>query len=175
MNAATNDKASGPPAWLRRVVLGRNPKVTLVRAALLGVVCLVVFRFVWLPIRIEGGSMLPAYKDRGFNFVNCLAYRRHPPCRGDVVAIRYSSTAIMLLKRVIGLPGETVAFRDGHAYINGRLLDEPYVKLPCNWEHEPVLIEPDKYYVVGDNRSMGWSEHEQGRTERQRIVGKVLW
>ncbi len=80
----------------------------------------------------------------------------------------------MLMKRIIGLPGETVSFHDGHAYINGELLDEPYVKLPCDWEHEPILCGPNQYYVVGDNRSMPFEYHTQGRAERDRIIGKSL-
>jgi signal peptidase I len=80
----------------------------------------------------------------------------------------------MYMKRIIGLPGETVAFHDGHAYINGRLLDEPYVKSSCDWEHEPIQCGPDQYYVVGDNRSMPFEFHTQGRAERNRIVGKLF-
>ena len=76
------------PRWLQIVVIGRNPKVTLVRVAVLIVTCFVVFRFILLPARIEGISMLPTYKDRSVNFVNRLAYRWHEPRRGDVVGIR---------------------------------------------------------------------------------------
>ena len=62
------------PRWLQIAVIGRNPKVTLVRVAVLIVTCFVVFRFILLPARIEGISMLPTYKDRSVNFVNRLAY-----------------------------------------------------------------------------------------------------
>jgi signal peptidase I len=163
------------PRWIQRVLVGRNPKRTLARAAILMVVCLVVFNFVLLPIRIQGISMLPTYQDRSVNFVNRLAYAFRPPRRGDVVGIRFSGVHTMLMKRIIGLPGETVAFHEGRAVINGNLLDEPYLKLPCNWEHEPLSVGPDEYYVVGDNRSMEFTLHEQGRAERNRIMGKVLW
>jgi hypothetical protein len=53
-------------------------------------------------------------------------------------------------------------------------MDEPYVKLPGDWEHEPEQVGLDEYYVVGDNRDMPWEGHVQGRPKRQRIVGKVL-
>jgi signal peptidase I len=80
----------------------------------------------------------------------------------------------MLMKRIIGLPGETISFHDGHAYINGQLLAEPYVKKLCDWEHGPIQCGPDEYYVVGDNRSMPFEYHMQGLATRDRIVGKVL-
>jgi signal peptidase I len=118
--------------------------------------------------------MFPTYKDRRINFVNRLAYLFHEPRRGDVVAIRTSGISIMFMKRIIGLPGETVAFHEGHAYINGQLLDEPYVKFPSSWEQEAERLGPTQYYFVGDNRSMPQADHTQGRADRERIVGKVL-
>jgi len=163
------------PGWLRTALIGRRPKRTLVRAAVLLVVSLAVFKYWLLPIRIEGSSMLPTYKEHGVNFVNRLAYWRHEPRRGDVVAIRLLAGGhVMYLKRIVGLPGETVAFHQGWLYINGQPVEEPYVKLRGNWEHADEPVGPDQYYVVGDNRDMGWGEHEKGRPTRDFIVGKVL-
>src|SRR5262249_34612085 len=109
------------------------------------------------------------------NFLNRLAYVRHGPQRGDVVGIRYSGESIMLLKRVVGLPGEEISFNDGTLLVNGEPLDEPYVKSECHWTHKPLRFGPDEYYVVGDNRSMPWDDHEHGAANRRRIVGKVLF
>ena len=80
----------------------------------------------------------------------------------------------MLLKRIIGLPGETISFVDGRVNVNGQTLDEPYEKGPCHWNTDPVTLEPDEYFFVGDNRSMPKEEHTFGRTVRGRIVGKAL-
>ena len=171
---------SAKPHWLQVILIGRRPRATLARIVVLVAVSVVTFKFVLLPIRVEGISMEPTYHDHRVNCVNRLAYRRQAPRRGDVVAIRvadpgeFSTPRAMLMKRIIGLPGESVSFHDGHAYINGRLLDEPYVKNPCDWEHEPIQCGPDQYYVVGDNRSMPFTFHMQGRAKRERIVGKVL-
>lgn len=166
--------------WLRVVAIGRRPKATLVRILLLSVTCFVTFKFILLPVRIEGISMEPTFHNRQIHLVNRLAYVFHEPQRGDIVSIRFSrpgafsAPSEMLMKRIIGLPGETVSFHDGHVYINSKLLDEPYVKLPCDWEHEPILCGPNQYYVVGDNRSMPFEYHTQGRAERERIIGKPL-
>jgi len=117
---------------------------------------------------------LPTYQDGRVNFVNRLAYLFHEPRRGDVVSIRLAGLHVMYMKRIVGLPGETVAFDDGHVLIDGRILDEPYVRRPCHWERKAVTLGPDQYFVVGDNRSMPIEDHTMGETRRERIVGKVL-
>jgi signal peptidase I len=168
------------PGWLQLVLIGRRPKNTLLRILVLVALCAVTFQFILWPIQVDGISMEPTYHDRRICCVNRLAYWRQEPRRGDVVGIRFSDPGFffkpnaMYMKRIIGLPGESVSFHAGHAYIDGQLLDEPYVKNPCDWEHAPILCGPDQYYVVGDNRSMPFENHKQGRAERIRIMGKVI-
>ncbi len=179
-NTAVQGANESKPNWLQAIVIGRRPKFTLIRIAVLVVVCFVLFKFVLLPIRIEGISMEPTCRDGKVSFVNRLAFIRHEPQRGDIVSVRLSapggltSPSLMYMKRIIALPGETISFRDGQVFINGEALDEPYLKLPCDWTHEPIQCGPDQYYVVGDNRSMPFRLHEQGRADRHRIVGKLL-
>lgn len=186
------------PHWLRVVLIGRRPRVTLLRAAVLALVTLVVFGFVLLPVRIEGPSMLPEFRPGSLHLVNRLAYWRRPPQRGDVVAIRISGReytgrellgdlvrlrvnfrrlfrpSVMYLKRVVGLPGETVQFVEGRLLINGRPLEEPWRRAPCDWTLPPRTLGPDQFFVVGDNRSQHPEEHTFGAAERARIVGKVI-
>jgi len=179
------------PGWLRILAVGRNPKFTLIRAAVLAVSCLVIFKFILLPIRVEGISMVPAYRDRSVHLVNRLAYLWHEPRRGDVVSIRLSVVTntpsgmkqvadslkvphVLLLKRIVGLPGETVAVADGHVLINGEILDEPYEKTSCDWNLKPKRLDPDQYFVVGDNRTMPKEDHVFGIAEREQIVGKLM-
>jgi signal peptidase I len=160
--------------WVRRLLIGRNPSLTLARLVVWVIAIIVVRTYVLLPIRVEGVSMLPTYPENGINFVNCFAYLFHPPQRGDVVAIRYAGHSIMLCKRIVGLPGEMIAFHQGHIEINGERLDEPYVKRPCYWDHAPERLGPGEYYVVGDNRSMDFDQHTKGIADRNRIIGKIL-
>lgn len=162
------------PDLMLRMLIGKRPKRTLLRILLLVAICVLLFRYVLLPIRVDGASMLPTYQNDAVNFVNRLAYVFHPPQRGDVVAIRLAGDHLMYMKRIVGLPGETIAWHEGRLYINGQLLDEPYVKKPCDWEHAPEQIALDEYFVVGDNRSMEYDRHTKGRSNRTRIVGKVL-
>lgn len=180
------------PRWVRIAVIGRNPKVTLVRVAVLIVTCFIVFKFILLHIRVEGISMLPTYPNHSVHFVNRIAYLWHEPQRRDVVGLRFSRAVtntpagihqaanwletphVMLLKRIVGLPGETVAFADGRVLINGEVLDEPYEKTPCDWNRPPVKLGPDEYFVVGDNRTMSWEDHTFGRAQRSQIIGKAI-
>src|SRR5262245_28699822 len=156
-----NDSETGAatprsPGWLRIILIGRNPKRTLSRAVVLAVVCYVFFKYVVfesivLPVRVEGNSMFPTYHDKTRNFVNRLAYRRSEPQRGDVVGIRMAGPRVMLLKRIVGMPGETVSFADGHLFINGKQFDEPYLKNPMPApDLEPETLEADEFYVIGD-------------------------
>jgi signal peptidase I len=165
--------------WLRTIIIGRNPKRTFIRIVVLVATCFIVKEFVLLPIRIKGPSMLPTYRDGGINFVNRLAYVWSEPKRGDVVGIRLSNASfwppsVMFMKRIVGLPGETLEFHQGHLLINGQILEEPYVKFRWDWETAPVTLESNQYYVVGDNRSMPEVLHEEGRPRRDRIVGRIL-
>jgi signal peptidase I len=172
----TNAEGSPPKtSWLRVALIGRNPRRTLVRIVVLVGTCLILFNhFVLVPIFVDGGSMLPTYKEHGVNFINRLAYVFHGPRRGDVVAIRTTGLSIMYLKRIIGLPGETVAFHRGKVLIDGQKLQEPYVKFSCDWELPPRQLGTNEYFFVGDNRSMTAGEHFKGVGNRNRIVGKVL-
>jgi len=74
----------------------------------------------------------------------------------------------------VGLPGETVEFRQGQLFINGQALDEPYVRTPCHWNEPPQQLRADEFYVVGDNRSMLARDHEHGVMARHLIMGKPV-
>jgi signal peptidase I len=172
----------GNSSWLRTIIIGRNPRRTAVRLLVIVGLILLLRSFVLLPIEVDGPSMLPNYREHSVNVVNRLAYLWHEPRRGDVVAIRFSGVSrlsgksIMLMKRVVGLPGETVEFVEGRLLINGQPLDEPYLKNGCNWEFKPERwrLGDDEYYVVGDNRSMPSEDHVQGSARRERIIGRVI-
>ena len=165
-------------------MFGRNPKVMLLRAALWAALCVVVFKLLFIHIRVDGISMAPTCPDQSIYWVSRLAYVWHEPQRGDVVAIRFVTPDnsisrlepphIVLLKRIIGLPGETVAFVNGRVLINGEILDKPYEKSGFDWNSAPVTLGPNEYYVVGDNRSMPPEDHVHGKCERNQIVGKAL-
>lgn len=160
--------------WIETLVFGRRPQNTGIRIAVLVVTSLVVFHFILLPIRVTGISMSPTYKDNSINLVDCLSYWRHDPQRGDVVSIRFAGRHLMLMKRIVALPGETVGFRDGRVMINGHPLAEPYEKTACDWNVPAITLGPDQYFVVGDNRTMPAEDHVFGEVSRDHIIGRVI-
>jgi signal peptidase I len=162
--------AHSSPLWMR-VIFGKNPNHTLARMIMVIIVSLVAFKFLFLPIRIEGRSMEPTYRDGRLNLVNQLAYVRARPQRGDVVAIRSANDRILILKRVIGLPGDTVELIDGMVKINGEAIDEPYVRIKGKDIRPPGTLDEDHYFVIGDNRNVT----DYGEIRFWRIVGKVIF
>jgi signal peptidase I len=152
-----------------------TPMARLFRGALVILLAVLVFRFVLLPLRLEGVSMLPTYEDGSWKFANRLAYVLDEPRRGDIVAVRMAGGGSVYVKRIVGLPGERVAFVAGIAHVDGRPLEEPYVQRRSAWQVPESQLGPDEFFVVGDNRGMGAREHLFGKTQRRRIAGKLLW
>jgi len=168
-------KSYGFPQWLRTMVVGRRPKWTLVRIATLVLTTVLLYEFVIIPIRVAGISMAPTYRDGTINFINRLAYLRSKPQRGDVVGVRLGAGEhLMYMKRIVGLPGESISFHNGVLYIDNQPVDEPYLKYDCHWEMAPIHLGSNWYYVVGDNRSMRREDHYQGKADFSQIVGKVM-
>jgi signal peptidase I len=165
------------PYWLR-FVFGKNPAWTVARILFVIFVSLVLFKFVLVPIRVTGESMFPTFKDGQIKLVNKLAYLKHPPERGDLVAVKFAGDQVFLIKRIVGLPGESYMVQKGEIYINGKKLIEPYaagkITVPAPGKGlgnlVPIQIGPTQCIIIGDNRSVSESYLE----ELSRIVGKVL-
>ncbi|MCL5096381.1 MAG: signal peptidase I [Candidatus Omnitrophica bacterium] len=167
------------PAWWVRMLIGRSPRRTLLRLCVWVGLTLVLFRVIFVPVRVEGISMLPTYRDGSINLVYRWAYKWSPPKRGDVVAVKLAGAEtanVMFLKRIIGLPGERIAIKSGVVFINGKPLAEPYLRFPrAPWNVPEKRIKPRHYYVIGDNRQMPSGLHIFGETKDFKIVGKVLF
>jgi signal peptidase I len=147
----------------------------LIRIILVAVSAFLFFSYVFLPLRIQGNSMEPTYRNGGINFCRRLHYLISKPKRYDVVVVRFAGSKVMLLKRVVALEGEQVEFRDGKLLVDGKAIDEPYVRYPCHWNLSPRQVERDCVYIVGDNRSMPIENHYFGQASMKRIMGSPLW
>ena len=164
-----------PATGLTKLLFGKHPKRTLTRVVVLVVFTIVTFKFVLLPIRVSGVSMFPAYKDGQTLVVYRMAFARQDPQRLDVVAIKLPRYNIVLLKRIIGLPGETVSIHSGYVFINGKELQEDHVKARLPWNENPTELGKDEYMVIGDNRAMSQIDHDYGVCLRTEILGKVIF
>ncbi|WP_448873723.1 signal peptidase I [Desulfobulbus propionicus] len=163
-----------PKNLLHRFLLPELNRFFLLRVLALILATVLIFTQVLLPLRIEGQSMEPTYTN-GFNFCWRGRYLFASPQRGDVVVIRFAGHRVLLLKRIVALAGDTVAFAHGVLLVNGRPVNEPYVRFRADWNLEPRTVEPGKVYVVGDNRGVPMNRHHFGQVEQQRIVGGLLW
>jgi signal peptidase I len=147
----------------------------LLRAALVALGSYLFFGHICTPLRIEGYSMEPTYHNGGFNFCWRLRYLFSEPRRGDIVLVRLAGSRIMLLKRVVAVEGEAVAFHNGKLMVDGTEVNESYVRYPCDWELSPRQVAPGNVYVVGDNRREPLEQHYFGQVSLERIVGGALW
>jgi signal peptidase I len=120
---------------------------------------------------LDGPSMLPTLHKGEFVIVSRVEYRLHPPERGDVIVFQRPEG--MRIKRIIGLPGETLEIRQGQVFIDGQFLPETYVKDPALYTMGPRTMGPDEYFVMGDNRSNSSDSHNYGPIEFNTIDGKA--
>lgn len=138
---------------------------------------LLIFWLVRIPtqtFRIEGSSMEPNLHEGQYLIVNKALYWMREPERGEIVVFRFSEDPPKdYIKRVIGLPGETIEIRRGRVYVNGTLLPEPWQPNPGLYSDSPITLEADQYYVLGDNRNNSSDSHTWGPVERNRMIGKA--
>ena len=153
-------------------------KTSIVQVILTVLIILVVFagvQFTMQSFRVKGESMEPSFHSGEYIIVNKLTYRFSSPKRGDVVVFRNPELPDELyIKRIVGLPGETVEIKAGEIYIDGHVLEERPVFAEILYDNYSVTVPDGKYFVVGDNRVATSGSHTFGPVPRQNIVGK-LW
>jgi signal peptidase I len=145
---------------------------TLVLAGLL----IVFFRtFIFQNFVVEGSSMFPTLTQGDRLIVSRLSYYLSEPSRGDIVVFQYPlGPERDFVKRIIGLPGETVAIQNGQVLINGHPLPpENYVQNKATDYHEPVTLGEDEYFVMGDNRTGSSDSRSWGLLQSHFIIGKA--
>jgi signal peptidase I len=131
--------------------------------------------FLFENYRVVGHSMDPTLENEQFLVVNKLGYRLGDPKRGDIIVFRDPRTdEFKLIKRVVGLPGETLEIQDGQVLINNQPLEEGYIAAKDHDSHSPVLIPEDEYFVLGDNRNHSSDSRNWGTLLSDRVVGKAL-
>jgi signal peptidase I len=147
-------------------------------AAALAAVSLVLIYQLYQPVKIEGNSMNPLLSDHEAIVINRLVYHFEPIHRGDVVVFRYPLDATYsFIKRIVGLPGETVQIRQGLVYVNGNWVPEPYV--PSQYEDlsdfGPIQVPSGSYFVLGDRRNSSNDSRAFGTVSRRLIEGRAAF
>jgi len=135
-----------------------------------------VSRFIVTAVVVQGASMLPTLHDGDRYLLNRWAYLVHPPQRGDVVVIKDPGHSDYAVKRIVGLPHDTIRMKAGRLYLNGKLFSEPYlskgtITITADGKEHQVMLGPDRYFVLGDNRKISEDSRYYGSVRRDQIVG----
>lgn len=161
------------PAYRRAVWLD-----TLWMLLIAVLVALSINQFIFQIVRVEGPSMQPTFWTNERVLTEKISYLFHAPKRGEVVVARYIPKDSQVIKRVIGLPGETVEIRNGAIYIDDELLDETAYwndVITYYGEMAPVTVPADHLFIVGDNRDNSYDSREVGPIPMDQVVGHVAW
>lgn len=123
-------------------------------------------------------SMLPTIQLQDRVVVDKIAFKFSEINRGDIIVFRppsdVDSSGTDWIKRVIGLPGETVEIKNGKVFINGSELTEAYEMEKPNYTYGPIIVPENSYFVLGDNRNNSLDSHYWGVLPKDNIVGKAL-
>ncbi|MCL7453584.1 MAG: signal peptidase I [Anaerolineae bacterium] len=174
LNRLPEDGAGGPQlSWGRRTTRFLREVLETILPAIL--IALLINVFIGQATRVEGQSMEPNLHTDQRLVVEKLSYRFHGPQRFDVVVLKLPQQGEeLLIKRVVGLPGETVEIRNGIVHINGQPLEEPFLDVqtrPGRDNH--VVVPPLHVYVLGDNRDHSNDSRSFGPVPIENIVGRA--
>ncbi len=146
------------------------------------VISLPIRFFIAEPFVVNGASMDPTFSTGQFLIVDRLSYRFEKPSRGDVIVFKYpNNPSVYFIKRIIGLPGETLSIKDGKVTIinsqnpGGLVLDETYID-PTHRSFETSItkLDSDQYFVMGDNRAQSSDSRVWGMLDRGLIAGRPI-
>lgn len=149
--------------------------IDLLETIILSVLLFLAIDAISARIRVDGLSMRPTLKDGEFVLVNKLAYKFGEPQLGDVIVFHFPRDLEQeYIKRIIGLPGDSIEIKNRTVFVNGRELIEPYI------EEEPLYqiqweVPDDQLFVLGDNRNNSSDSHRWGPVPIEYVVGKALF
>ena len=165
--------------WLGRIVAAIFDFLQCIVA--IAAVLVMIYLFVMSPQEVSGYSMEPNFQNGDYILTNKIIYKIREPQRGDIVIFKSPSNKdIDYIKRVIGLPGETVMLKDQHFYINGQVLDEHYeYNKPVYGgtflqEGVEIVVPQDHYFVTGDNRPGSADSREFGPVSKYDFIGQAF-
>lgn len=171
MTPEYDERNQESPPILKRMVKGIIELIgTILQAAIFaGAVIL----FVAQVSIVQGYSMEPNLHTDQRLIIDKLSYEFHEPARGDIVVVNVPDSEIPLIKRVIALPGELIEIRRGQVFIDGNLLEEPYLVNNDNRSYGPLQVPEEHLFVMGDNRPDSRDSRAFGAVDVYRILGKA--
>lgn len=141
-------------------------------------IVLPVRTYIAQPFIVSGASMEPNFYDGEYLIIDELTYAFRPPQRGEVIVFRYPlNPSEFFIKRIVGLPGETIEIKNGAVLINDEVLPEPYMPQGAGKKTLPNLkikLAQNEYFVLGDNRSRSSDSRFWGALPQEKIMGRAL-
>jgi signal peptidase I len=124
---------------------------------------------------IPTGSMIPTLNNGEAVLVVRIPYYFREPRRGEIIVFKYPlNPSQEYVKRLIGLPGDTIEIKHGNVYVNGELLKEDYVKRKDDYNYGPIKVPKDSYFVLGDNRPVSVDSRSWGFVPKKNLVGQAI-
>ncbi len=155
--------------------------VELLKIAVLALLIVIPIRqFLFQPFVVRGESMEPSFYNDDYLIVDQMSYRFRNPERGEVVVFRYpEDPSKRHIKRVIGLPGESILVEEGRVYVESEeekfILEENYLYLPKSKQETSFSLEEQEYFVMGDNRGASRDSRNWGALPKENIIGRVVF
>ncbi|MDA8235233.1 MAG: signal peptidase I [Clostridia bacterium] len=150
----------------------------ILESVIIAVILAVIIRFfIFQPFYIPSGSMEPTLTEGDRIIVNKFLYRFKEPQRADVIVFKYPLDEKRdFIKRIIGVPGDTVEIKNNELIINGKPVPEPYLaqNLEQNGNYGPVTVPQDRYLMLGDNRNNSEDSRIWGMLPKENIRGKAV-
>lgn len=168
------------PSWPKRILLEIWDILKFLAPII--IVVFLIRTYIAQPFIVDGESMSPNFHTGNYLIINELSYHFHNPARGDVIVLRYPlDTTRFFIKRIVGLPGDTVSVHDGAVYISNAANPkgfkdvEPYESQPTfpAGNYNNITLGADQYFVMGDNRGGSSDSRTWGILPRRDIIGHV--
>lgn len=140
------------------------------------VAALLIHQYLFTFARVDGTSMLDTLHENNIMGVSRLHYRLNEPQRGEIITCNYPEDGNKLfVKRIIGLPGETIEIREGTVYIDGEPIAETYLTRVDDQSMDSITLAEDEIFVMGDNRPVSRDSRAVGPLTLDEIYGRVLF
>ncbi|NMD38906.1 MAG: signal peptidase I [Christensenellaceae bacterium] len=166
-NSSTVKKEKEKKGWKRELF---EWIVTLGAAV---IIAFAVKALIFEPVKVQGRSMMNTLQDGEIMIVTKYDYILGEPERFDIITCRYPKRSEFFVKRIVGIPGDTVSVSNGYLTVNGITYAEDYLDFRPNYSFDDYVVPEGEYFVLGDNRSNSNDSHIIGSITRKQVLGHV--
>ncbi|MFQ5612881.1 MAG: signal peptidase I [Anaerolineae bacterium] len=161
---------TGPSAWQTARMVLRE----IVETVVLTLIIFFLIQTVIKNFRVVGNSMEPNLHDGQYLIIDKISYRFREPQRGDVIVfVPPNRPEDDYVKRIVGLPGETIEIRNGNIFVDGQMIEEPFAARIGTYNYQKIVLGEDQVFVLGDNRNNSNDSHNWGPLSTDKIVGRA--